>query len=142
MLSEVFGDRIQCIEKADDWKEAVAIVIRPLIDQGYAEERYLKAIYENVNKYGDYFVLMPGFALPHARPEEGSLKTGMSLLKLNESVRFSNGEKAKLLVGLAAADASSHLDTLAELTEFLMDDNKMTLLYDAKNPKEIKEILS
>lgn len=142
MLTEVFGNRIQCGKKASDWKEAVAMAIRPLIDQGYAEERYLEAIYENVNKYGDYFVLMPGFALPHARPEEGSLKTGMSLLKLNEPVVFSEGEKAQLLVGLAAADASSHLDTLAELTDFLMDDDKMEQLYAAETENEIREILS
>lgn len=140
MLAQAFGQRIQVIDKAADWKEAIKMAVWPLIEEGLAESRYVKAIYESVEKNGDYFILAPGFALPHARPECGCLKTGLSLLKLREPVTFSSGEKVQLLIGLSAVDASEHMDMLSELADILMEEESLTKLFEAETSEEFMEI--
>lgn len=139
-LADAFGERIQIADKADDWKEAIEMVIQPLVKDGYAESRYIPAIYRSVEKNGDYFLLAPEFALPHTRPEEGCLKTGLSLLKLRTPVKFSGGDPVRLLIGLTAADASEHIDMLGELADILMDEEKMEKLFEADTAGEFMEI--
>lgn len=140
MLEQAFGQRIQVVDEAADWKQAIRMAIQPLVEDGYAESRYISAIYDSVKKNGDYFILAPGFALPHTRPEEGCLKTGLSLVKLKKPVTFSGGEEVRVLVGLCAADASEHIDMLEELADILMDEEKLAQLFQAERPEEFMEI--
>lgn len=141
MLRESFENRIQIRENVSDWKEAIKVVMKPLKEQGFIKPEYIDAIYESVKKNGDYFILMPGFAMPHARPECGAIKTGLSFLKLKEPVTFSSGQEVSLLVGLAAKDSNSHLDLMGELTELLIDEDKVKRIYEAKSEREIQELL-
>lgn len=140
MLAEAFGQRIQIADEAADWKKAVEMVIEPMVEDGLAERRYIPAIYDSVEKNGDYFILAPGFALPHTRPEHGCLKTGLSLLKLRKPVTFSSGEQVRILVGLTAFDASEHIDMLSELADILMDEEKLEKLFEAESRDEFMEI--
>lgn len=141
MLKGAFKNRIQVKESAKDWKEAVNMVMKPLEKQGFIEKRYIESIYENVKKNGDYFIIMPGLALPHSRSECGAIKTGLSFLKLNQPVAFSSGEEVNLLIGLSAVDSSSHLDLLGELTDIIIDEDKMQQINGAKTAEEIRRIL-
>lgn len=140
MIGEVLKDRIRIEDSANDWKEAIAMAIRPLQDTGCAEERYLDAIYQNVKENGDYFILMPGFAMPHSRPEKGALKNGMSFLKLRKPVRFSSGQEITYLLGVTATDSDTHLELLSELAEVLMDEKVLKQLEQADSEEEIREI--
>ena len=142
MLKGAFGNRIQVKDGAKDWKEAIRMVMKPLEEEGYIEGRYTESIFENVEKNGDYFIIMPGFALPHSRSEEGAIHTGLSFLKLQETVTFSSGQEVGLLIGLAAKDSSSHLDLLGELTDILIDEDKMEQIARAQNAEQIQEILA
>lgn len=141
MLREAFEDRIQIKEGIKDWKEAVQVVMKPMKEQGFIKPEYVDAIYESVKKNGDYFILMPGFAMPHARPECGAVKTGLSFLKLKKPVTFSSGQEVSILVGLAAKDSDSHLDLMSELTELLIDEDKVQKIYQAESEREIQELL-
>lgn len=62
---------VQVVEQVKDWREAVAISCRPLIENGSIEPRYVDAIYHSHDTIGPYYVVGPGIAMPHARPEEG-----------------------------------------------------------------------
>nr|WP_295285733.1 PTS sugar transporter subunit IIA [uncultured Blautia sp.] len=140
MLKESLAGRVQILDQAEDWKKAVEMVIRPLQKDGVVEERYLQAIYDNVAANGDYFIVMPGFAMPHSRPENGALKGGLSFLKLRKPVTFSSGQEVRYLMGIASKDADSHVDTLAELVDVLMDEGSMEKIEKAENAEELMEI--
>ncbi|WP_455194133.1 PTS sugar transporter subunit IIA [Eubacterium ramulus] len=142
MLKKNFADRIQIAEKAADWKDAIEMVVDPLEKEGIVEKRYLQAIYENVAENGDYFIIMPGFAIPHTRPENGALKNGLSFLKLRKPVTFSSGQEVSYLIALAATDADEHMDTMSELAELLMDDRVMQKLEDADSLEKLQEIFA
>lgn len=59
--------------EAADWKEAVKLAVEPLIESGAILPEYYDAIIESTEEYGPYYILMPGMAMPHARPEAGIL---------------------------------------------------------------------
>ncbi|MFW5827314.1 MAG: PTS sugar transporter subunit IIA, partial [Alkalispirochaeta sp.] len=59
-----------------DWEEAIRVGGRLMIDAGLVEPRYIDAIISNHKEMGPYFVIAPGIAMPHAKPENGVLATG------------------------------------------------------------------
>ena len=141
MLEQAFCNRIAVVDRAADWKDAIRLSVEPLIADRLAEPRYLDGIYQNIAKNGDYIIIAPGLAIPHARPETGAKGTGFSMIKLNQPVQFSSGEEVGLLVALVAADADAHLDMLSELTDLFVDDSVMEHIHQAKTTKELQEIL-
>ncbi len=84
-----------------------------------------------------------GVAMPHARPECGALKTGMSLTLLEQGVYFpGNDEPIKLLIGLSAADADSHIGAIQALSELLCEEEILEQLLTASSEKQLADIIS
>jgi PTS system mannitol-specific IIA component/PTS system ascorbate-specific IIA component len=79
MLKDMLRNNIKVIDEVSSWEEAIKIASTTLKDGGFIKEEYISAMLENVVKNGPYIVIMPGIAMPHSRPEDGVLKTGMSL---------------------------------------------------------------
>ena len=67
---------------AGPWQEAIDFSMVSLLDKNYISENYIQAIKDSTINNGPYYILAPGVAMPHARPECGALKTGMSLTLL------------------------------------------------------------
>lgn len=124
-------ETIQIRNYVDTWEEAIRIASVPLLKQKKIEKRYIDAMINNIKKIGPYIVLTPKVAIPHARPEEGVIDIGMSLLKLNKPVSFSNGDPTKdvsLIVIIAAIDNDLHLKALSQLSAMLEDESTVEQL--------------
>jgi len=102
------NDSIQLGLTAKDWKEAVKLSVQPLIDSGAVKPEYYDAIIESAEHYGPYYILTPGMAMPHARPEAGVIRDAFSLIILNEPVKFSDGKEVSILLTLAATSSKIH----------------------------------
>lgn len=137
-------ETIQYQSNVDNWKEAIRVASEPLIVNKSITEDYVDAMIANVEELGPYIVIAPEIALPHARPECGVKKIGMSLLRLEDSVYFSEKEKhrAKLIVVLAAEDNEKHLTALAQLSTMFSDEGVLENLMKAKNEEEIMEYIN
>ncbi|MEN0650840.1 PTS sugar transporter subunit IIA [Caldifermentibacillus hisashii] len=121
MLKELLPkSHMQQREKVDSWEDAIKIASIPLLKEGIIEESYIENMIESVNKNGPYIVLMDYFALPHAKAGEGVNRLGMSLLTINHSVDL-KGNPVKVFLVLAAVDATSHIEALADISKLLMD---------------------
>lgn len=117
-------ENVQICEKADDWRDAVRISVLPLERGGFVESRYKDGIIENVEKLGPYIVIADHIALPHARPEQGVVKTQISITLFRQDVEFEGREAtARLFVTLAAEDSDKHLDALSKISELLSDED-------------------
>lgn len=57
---------------ADTWQEAVQLAVQPLIDSGAVTSAYYDAIIASTEKYGPYYVLMPGWQCLTQKQVEGS----------------------------------------------------------------------
>ncbi|MGI1690430.1 BglG family transcription antiterminator [Thermoanaerobacter uzonensis] len=132
-------DTIKLNVEAKDWEEAVKIGGELLVKNGFAEPQYVDAMINTVKEIGPYIVIAPGIAMPHARPEAGAKKIGMSLITLKNSVNFGNKENdpVKIVVSLCAIDHSSHLKALSELVELLGDEKFVTILTKAQRKEEV-----
>ncbi len=110
---------------------------------GAIEPRYIDAMINTVKEIGPYIVIAPGIAMPHARPEAGAKKIGMSLITLKNPVNFGNKENdpVKIVVSLCAIDHSSHLKALSELVELLGDEKFVSLLATAERKEEVLEYI-
>lgn len=123
--------------------EAVSESGRLLVNQGLADEAYIQAMIKNVEVNGTYIVISPGIAMPHARPEEGALNIGLSIVTLKNPVVFGHpkNDPVKIVVGLCAVDHQSHLKALTELADILMDQKKVAAISDADTAEEILQIV-
>lgn len=73
---------VQAQRKATDWRQAVEIATRPLVAYGAAQPCYVNGIIENTLNWGPYYLIAPGIALPHARPEQGANYNQVSITML------------------------------------------------------------
>ena len=132
---------IQQLDKVNDWQTAVRIASKPLLDYGYIEESYVEAIISSVNEIGPYIVLAPKVAVPHASPDAGVHRLGISLLQLKEPVNFGladdEDKNVQLIFVLATVDSSAHLKALQQLALILDDDDIIENLIRAEMPEEI-----
>jgi len=145
MLSQwIHEETVRLQESVESWPQALEICAQPLLDAQTIVPEYITAIIEQHHKLGPYYVLAPGLAMPHARPEEGAKGLGLSLLKLQHGVNFGSEEHdpVDLIIMLAAPDKHSHIEMISSLAELFSSDEDMLLLHQAKTFEEIKNIIS
>lgn len=123
---------------AKDWQVAIRICGEILVKTGKVEASYVDAMISNIHELGPYILIAPGVAMPHARPEDGVIKEGISVVVLKEEVTFAPGREFKVLIGLAALNSESHIYILQKIAEVISEADTLERL---KNATEIDEIL-
>ena len=68
--------------EATDWIDAVRKGGELLVKAGCCEKKYIDSIVDGCVKNGPYFVIGPGIAMPHSRPEIVVIITGYALFTL------------------------------------------------------------
>ena len=131
-------------QSVETWPQALDICARPLLKADVIEPAYVTAIVEQHQRLGPYYVLAPGLAMPHARPEEGAKGLGLSLLKLQQGVSFGAEEfdPVDIIIMLAAPDKHSHIEMISALAELFSSDEDMKKLHQTTNIEEIKKIVA
>ncbi|WP_377890831.1 BglG family transcription antiterminator [Alkalihalobacillus sp. R86527] len=145
MLNDLLHeDTIQFASQSKDWREAIKTASLPLLNKEQISSTYIEAMIKNVEELGPYVVIAPGIAIPHARPEEGVNTVGMSLLRLDETVPFSEKDKhqVKLLIVLAAVDNETHLKALAQLSDLLSEEENLEVIYNSTEKEDIIKLVS
>ncbi|MBM6822528.1 PTS sugar transporter subunit IIA [Fusobacterium mortiferum] len=141
-IKKILEDRIQVVEKVESWEKAIEVGAFPLVKDKKIKFNYIENMIKNIEELGPYIILIPGVAMPHARPDENVLESSISLLKVNEGVKFSeNTDKVYLMFCLAAKDSSSHIEIIEKLMEVLSDEEKIEKLIKAKTKEELKSFL-
>ncbi|HGW4633511.1 TPA: PTS sugar transporter subunit IIA [Proteus mirabilis] len=137
-------DMVQVIPQVKDWREAIKIACQPLIDKGCIEPRYVDAIYKSHEQIGPYYVLGPGIAMPHARPEEGVNQLSLALTIIEKGVEFGANENdpVKLLIVLAATDNDSHINAIVKLAELFDNQDDIDTLLQAKSKAEVLAVIN
>lgn len=144
MLHDLLTEEtIQLTDEKVDWQQALQIASQPLLNGKYIDQSYVDAMIKGIQNLGPYIVIAPGIALPHARPEDGVYKVGMSFLKLDYPCSFSEKEdhQVKLIFVLAAVDNEMHLKALSQLSTLLSDSNNITQLNQAKTVSDVLAIV-
>lgn len=126
----------------ETWEEAIEAACQPLIKDGAILEEYVDLIIKNVKEYGPYIVIAPDICIPHAQEGKGVNETAVCFMKTKRPVHFSDSPEhdARLFFVLASTDNSIHLQNLAELVEYLSDENIVKKLLKAESIEDIKNL--
>lgn len=127
---------------ATDWENAVRICGDLLVQTGKVETTYVEAMIRNIHELGPYILIAPSVAMPHARPEDGVIQEGISVVVLKEEIEFENGKKFKVLIGLAALNSKSHIDILQKVAEVISQAESIDRLKNATRYDEILRLFN
>jgi len=132
-------ERVRLQVDVPDWRGAVRAGGELLVESGLCEARYVEAMVRAVEQLGPYMVLAPGIALAHARPEDGVLEIGMSIVTLATPVDFGSeaNDPVKLVIAFGGVDKSSHIAMLQGLAKFLMTESNQELLKTADDVAQV-----
>jgi mannitol/fructose-specific phosphotransferase system IIA component (Ntr-type) len=125
---------------AKDWEEAVRLCGKMMTDSGNCRQEYVEAAIQNHKEIGPYYVIAPGIAMPHAKPDRGVIKTGYALLSLSEPVEFGDedNDPVRLLIFAGAVNQEEHMnEVIPEVAELCDSDRHVQALLRATSRDEM-----
>lgn len=136
-------EKVNIVDKVENWENAIRLAAKPLLLDNSVTENYVRAMINNVKKFGAYIVINDVLALAHARPEDGAERNCLSLLKINEGVIFDEAldERVYLIFVLGAVDNSSHINILLKLMEIIDNEELVQKLVKSESINELVELL-
>ncbi|GAB1672576.1 PTS sugar transporter subunit IIA [Mannheimia haemolytica] len=114
-------------QSAANWEDAIKIGTDLLVKAGTIEPRYYDNIVSKIKEMGPYIILAQGLAMPHARPEEGVIKTSFALVTFDTPIYFEGeDDPVHVMLTLAGSDSDQHMQGLVEITQVLDDPDSDT----------------
>ena len=137
------AENIQIVDSVSDWKQAIRLSAQPLLAKETMTEAYIDAIFNSHQELGPYYVLAPGLAMPHARPEQGAIKNGLSLLHIKQGVSFDAEENDPIyvVIMLCALSGDEHINMITALADIFSDDERLSALLIASSIEEIQRVI-
>ncbi len=132
---------IECLDRVNSWEDSIIESSKALLTNGYINDSYITGMIQSVVDNGPYMVILPEIAMPHTDPSKGVLKTGISLLKVNEPVIFPENKPVRLLITLAATSGDEHMNLLSKLTDFLIDEEKVSSILACSTKEELMAVV-
>ena len=109
-----------------------------MIESGAVLPEYYDAIIASTKEHGPYYILTPGMAMPHARPEAGVQRDAFSLITLTEPVTFTDGKEVSVLLTLAATSSAIHASVaIPQIIALFELDNAIDRLLACKTPEDV-----
>lgn len=125
-LLEALDERIEIVDSVTSWEEAVRIGGQMLEKDQVIESSYAEKMLSVSKELGPYVVIAPGIAIPHARPEDGAKRFGLSLLVIRNGVNFgSHNDPVFLVLCFATPNKEAHLEFLKQLGEILQNSERI-----------------
>jgi ascorbate PTS system EIIA or EIIAB component len=141
-LADNHSVRLQA--EASNWQEAVKIGVDLLVAANVVEPRYYQAILDGVERFGPYFVIAPGLAMPHGRPEEGVKKNGFALVTLKQPLVFNHedNDPVDILITLAAVDARTHQEEgIMQIVNLFEDEANFDRLRACRSEQDVLDLI-
>ena len=126
-------ERIQLQATAQNKADAIRQAGRLLVDSGCVQAPYVDGMLAREEVMSTY--LGNGVSIPHGQYDnrEHILETGISVLQLPNGVEWEDGEKAYLVIGIAAS-SDDHVGVLANLAEVIEDEDMTQELIQTTDP--------
>lgn len=133
-------DRIRLQATAEDKLDAIRQSGQLLVDSGCVQQKYVDGMLAREQIMSTY--LGNGVSIPHGQDENRAdiLQTGISVLQLPAGVEWEDGEKAYLIIGIAAS-SDEHIGVLSNLAEVIEDEDMTQKLIETTDPALILEQL-
>jgi transcriptional antiterminator/mannitol/fructose-specific phosphotransferase system IIA component (Ntr-type) len=141
-LSDLMNvNRIILKDHVDSWHQAIEMAAEPLLQKGIITNGYVDAMKDLYPTPSPHIVLGRNIAIPHASPEDGVNKVGMSLLKIQDGLTMEDGEKFHFVAVIAAVDKNQHLNALLQLMKLAGADDSIHSMLDMNSAEEIYKMI-
>lgn len=140
LIDMIQPEYIQLGIKANGWEEALYLAAMPLLKKKVITREYIHAMIESCKKSGEYIVILPNIALPHARPDQGAMDLGLSITVLSEAVSIAQ-KQFKYIFTLSAVDNQKHLKAMSQLINLLEDKVFYDLLSSSTDSVQIYDYI-
>ena len=129
---------------ASNAPEAIQAAGELLCQSGACRPEYVQAMVANYREFGPYFVIAPGLAMPHARPEQGAVQAQLSLVRLREPVVFGHAENdpVQVVLGLSATSSDQHIELIQHIVTLLSDENNLSVLMNSNDPEQLYRLIT
>ncbi|BAK80711.1 PTS mannitol transporter subunit IICBA [Candidatus Arthromitus sp. SFB-rat-Yit] len=137
---DIFNENNIILNASVDTKEeAIEIVGRLLVKNGYVKEEYVSGMLRRESLVSTYIGM--GVAIPHGENDVKSsiIRSGIVFMQVKDGVLFGD-EKAYLIVGIAGV-GDDHIRILSNLAEIIGDEENLKRLKESNNKKEILDII-
>ncbi len=113
--------------------EAIRLAGQLLVDAGYIAPDYIASLFKREQVANTF--LGGGVAIPHGMIEDRHLihHTGIAILQVPNGVEWNEGQKAYLVVAIAA-QSDEHIALLRRLTRLMQQPEALDTLFHAENP--------
>jgi multiphosphoryl transfer protein len=134
-------DDVQLGAAAADKSEAIRQVAARLADAGLVAAGYVEGMLRREAQTATY--LGSGIAIPHGTTDTRDLvqQTGVKVLHFRDGVEWADGQKAYVVIGIAAK-SDEHLGILRQLTRVLSDDEVAVRLPGVQSAAELTALLN
>lgn len=114
-------ERIKVGATAVSKEDAIQQAGQLLVDSGCVTQNYVSGMLAREETMSTY--LGNGVSIPHGKFEnrEDILQTGISVLQVPAGIEWEDGEKAHLIIGIAAS-SDEHMGILMNLAEVIEDE--------------------
>jgi len=126
-----------------DWREAVQVAGRALVDSGAALDGYADEMVRMIDEHGPYVVIAPGLVLAHARPGDAVLRDGLAVVTLAEPVPFGHphNDPVSVVLALAIVTVGGHLESIADLANVFNEPSVIPALAAATSVDEVRRLM-
>jgi phosphotransferase system HPr (HPr) family protein len=138
---ELKRSNIQLHARVANKAEAIHAAGNLLVNSQYMKAGYIDSMLAR-EKVANTF-LGNGIAIPHGLPKDRDLilRTGIAVLQVPDGLQWNRGETVHLVVAIAAR-SDEHIGILANLTNFLTDEDTVRQLATTDDPDDIIRALS
>ncbi len=135
-------ENIEITNEVLDAESALRAIGTVMLDAGSITSDYIDNMITSYRELGPYFVIAPGIAIAHAKPDESVLANDIALIVCQRPVRFnSHNDPVSLLFGLCATNGHGHMDVLVQLSEMLSDQHMVTQLKQSTNKQQLIDLI-
>jgi len=145
MLTDMLDvNRIKVGVKINNKIDAIRKAGQLLVDNDMAEPAYTDAMLQLMQELGNYIVIAPGVAMPHARADAGAKKTGFAIIVPQSPVEFGHpkNDPVRIILALTAIDNKSHLQAMRELSLLMAKEDVFNEVIESKSAEELLHRIS
>lgn len=138
-MSILSVNKVKLNAQPKDKYEAIRMAGQLLVNAGHADPAYIEKMIEREENLSTY--MGNGLAIPHGTQDSKALiaSTGLSIVQIPQGIDFGDGEKATLVIGIAAA-GNDHLDILTNVAMICSEDENIEQIMKATTPEELVRI--
>lgn len=114
-----------------------------LVNSQSVKLQYVENMITSYQEFGPYFVIAPGVAIAHAKPDESVICDDIALMICHSPVIFnSHNDPVTMLFGLCATGSHQHMEVLMKVANLLSDTEAQMRIMSVNDEQELFALLN